>query len=857
MSQQPKQLLLTLSLITLLFACTSSPLAAQTITVDTSETLIAWQEYELTGAKSKLEPKGWFRWWYVPVVAIPPTVYLLLTDDDPESPVPPPSVNCLPDFTLPSCQSAPPLPDPSMITATNFCSDGDLSIVHTVDIERGGSGCVGDQRTIERIYTITDACGNSVNCTQIFTYPIDETAPVLNCPADMVISCEDDSNPLTTGEATATDDCTNSGNISITSEDDLSGLDQCNGTGTLRRTWTATDNCGNSSTCVQTITVEDATAPVFTETPTDITVDCSNVPPPSQVVVTDNCQASNSLNILLEELISPGCPFTITRTWRAVDACGNSSTFVQVITVEDTTAPVFTDTPTDLTVDCSDIPPPYQITATDDCTSEDDLMITLEEEFGDGCPYNIIRTWTATDECGNSSSYTQIITVVDNTAPILSCPVDAYVICGESTDPALTGFPLIEDDCSDFTLSYIDDLSNQDECSGFISRTFEVVDECGNLASCDQIIWTIPNDCDFMPKVEIDEAACNDPNGQITIAAEPGFTYSWSNGETGPIISNLTAGTYTVTIVNGDLSCSQTLPIVVPEAPPYELEVSSVSNPSGPGAADGVVEFVIATANTTPPYIIYLNGSVYGFTTNAVFEIEGLSAGVYSVFVVDANDCMSEVIAVTLVADPGLRRLPIIHLQSGIFLTPNLPPRQTDEITEPAGWIEHPTLATTVEFEFVPEQQHLLSGSWHLQPNVVLRAGLGLLSGHVVAYGASDDIPVIHLDTRFQARQGQVGIRKSFAIRQWQLFTGVDATWSDVAVRQNRLTLHEQHFGLPSPASNNYFNIGLNGGISYPLGERLAIELSLVQLLTTRAAPLTGQPQWPGYNCLLDLKYRL
>ncbi|MCH7399744.1 hypothetical protein MM236_17240, partial [Belliella sp. DSM 107340] len=56
------------------------------------------------------------------------------------------------------------------------------------------------------------------------------------------------------------------------------------------RTWTAVDECGNETTHVQTITVEDATAPVFNETlPTDITVSCESVPAGVVLTATDNC----------------------------------------------------------------------------------------------------------------------------------------------------------------------------------------------------------------------------------------------------------------------------------------------------------------------------------------------------------------------------------------------------------------------------------------------------------------------------------------------------------------------------------------------------------------------------------------
>jgi hypothetical protein len=116
---------------------------------------------------------------------------------------------------------------------------------------------------------------------------------VIDCPADVLsVECGESTDPPSTGSATATDNLDDDPTISY--DDDRSGLTGCNATGTIVRTWTATDCAGNSATCNQNITVVDTEDPVLTACPEDIEVNadagvCTAVVTYTPPTATDEC----------------------------------------------------------------------------------------------------------------------------------------------------------------------------------------------------------------------------------------------------------------------------------------------------------------------------------------------------------------------------------------------------------------------------------------------------------------------------------------------------------------------------------------------------------------------------------------
>ncbi len=381
----------------------------------------------------------------------------------------------------------------------------------TLDYHDDLSGLTGCTNTgvILRTWYMTDLCGNTGSCIQRITIA-DTMKPVIVCPPDKIIHCTDSTLPSFNGKATATDYCTASLFIKITYEDDLSQAGQCNGSGWIYRTWRAEDQCGNFSTCVQSIQIIDDVAPEI-QCPASYQIQCdADRSPATQgtAKATDNCTPQGNIQITYRDDISnlTGCNGTgnLYRTWKATDACGNTSTCVQVLTIIDTKAPVAIP-PAAITVSCeSSLDPSVtgNVNASDNCTPAAQLSITMTDDFTAvvGCNHTgtVKRTWLVKDACGNSASCTQNIRIVDNTPPTIQCAASLQVNCGDPTDPSALGKPEIHDNCTpvaDMDLLNFDNTTGLNGCNGTgtLYRTWIVYDDCGNSNSCIQTIQVVDN----------------------------------------------------------------------------------------------------------------------------------------------------------------------------------------------------------------------------------------------------------------------------------------------------------------------------------------------------------------------------
>ncbi|MFQ5495984.1 MAG: cohesin domain-containing protein, partial [Phycisphaerae bacterium] len=177
------------------------------------------------------------------------------------------------------------------------------------------------------------------------------------------------------------------------------------------------------------------------------------------------------------------------------------------------------------------------------------------------CPREstIMRTWTAADDCLNSAMCFQIITVVDESVPLITCPEDLAVdadagTCGALLDP---GSAAAVDACDNNPTLFAkrsDGLLLSDPFPvGTTAVTWRATDDCGNIAECTQQIVVNPFselivDVAFAPAVSTPLSRCitfefRDCAVPVPVVVEQEVTFV--NGLATDVVVRVPCGSYT------------------------------------------------------------------------------------------------------------------------------------------------------------------------------------------------------------------------------------------------------------------------------------------------------------------------
>ncbi len=355
--------------------------------------------------------------------------------------------------------------------------------------------------TDQFIYKVcTDSNSDCCTTATVILHMEDNSPPsFVSLPQDITIACGD---VPQMDSLEAVDNC---GTVLIIHQQNAV-LGNCPIKEVLTRTWIATDACENSSSVSQKITIIDEEGPKFTSTPSDMTVSCEQIPPPDNLFVTNNCGEESEV-FFTEISIENECGYTLRRSWKSTDVCDNETIIDQKIVVIDSVPPII-ECLGEAVIHCadfatfdsnSDLP-----IVSDNCDEGAAISVTFRDKtVSDNCQNGLLRqierTWLAADRCGNVAECIQIIKVIDELAPILRCPDDLTLDCGQSISPeANESWATAFDSCTTVNVTFEDDITLPNHCNfDFIDikRTWSATDACGNRTTCTQIITVNGDPC--------------------------------------------------------------------------------------------------------------------------------------------------------------------------------------------------------------------------------------------------------------------------------------------------------------------------------------------------------------------------
>lgn len=317
--------------------------------------------------------------------------------------------------------------------------------------------------------TVTNQAGCMSTCNQ--TVSVSDTTPptVVSCPSDATIQC-----PATPvfGTPTFSDECDT--NLTVTFADQNLPA-SCPAVSKIKRTWTATDDGGNTVQCSQTITVQDTAGPVVTAGNIALcyqTVAAAQAAAIAATTATDDCSVTKTASTV------GTCSATITVT--ATDGCGNNAS-VQYATRIDSTPPILTKGAIGA---CYQTRAEAEAAALAATTASDNCQgaVSLTVASTGTCSATI--TVTGTDSCGNSASV-QYTTRLDSTPPTVTCPPNRVVDAEPNKPGAKVLFNLAAaDNCGSTPAMSCTPPSGSFFAVGTTTVTCTATDTCGNASTC-------------------------------------------------------------------------------------------------------------------------------------------------------------------------------------------------------------------------------------------------------------------------------------------------------------------------------------------------------------------------------------
>ncbi len=205
---------------------------------------------------------------------------------------------------------------------------------------------------------------------------------------------------------------------------------------------------------------------------------------------------------------------------------------------------------------------------------------------------------------------------------------------GSITANSTVGFPFVTYQFV-WSTGAVSNAVNTSTINNLPAGTYTVTVTDAILGVCSEIVSVTINEPTLLDaNIASTNVSCGSASdGSVTVTASGGtlpYSYQWNTNETTMTISNLSGGTYIVTVTD-DNGCTSTATTILTEPQTLFTLMSLTSPISCNGASDGVV--TVQANGGLPPYSYQWNGG------QTIPSISNLGPGTYSITVTDDNGC--------------------------------------------------------------------------------------------------------------------------------------------------------------------------------------------------------------------------
>jgi hypothetical protein len=316
-------------------------------------------------------------------------------------------------------------------------------------------------------------------------------------------------------------------------------------------------------------------------------------------------------------------------TYNVTITDGNGCTITASVTITEPTATLAaTTTPTDVlcfgnTTGAVDLSvtggtAPYAYLWSNGATTEDLAGITA-------------GTYTVTITDANGCTTTASVTITEPTATLGATTTQTDVLCFGNSSGAVD--LSVVGGTAPYTYLWSNGATTED-LSNVAAGTYNVTITDGNGCTItSSVTITEPTATLAATTTQTDVLCFGNSSGAVDLSVVGGtapYTYLWSNGATSEDLTNIAAGTYDVTITDGN-GCTITSSVTITEPTAALSATTTQTDVLCFGNSSGAVDLSVV-GGTAPYTYLWSNGATSE-------DLNNVAAGTYSVSITDANGC--------------------------------------------------------------------------------------------------------------------------------------------------------------------------------------------------------------------------